>query len=142
MPLRTMRDDDPTINLAPMIDIVFLLIIFFMVGSHFSEQNHAERDMAVRVPSVADNPTTISPPQKYTINVFSDGNVQLDGRALTLAELESTLITAHRSDARTSVVIRGDSQSQYQSVADVIAVCRKSGIQDLNLAVRMAHAER
>ena len=43
MPLKLNRDDQTSINLTPMIDIVFLLIIFFMIGTRFSELNESER---------------------------------------------------------------------------------------------------
>lgn len=141
MPLKTMRDEQPAINLAPMIDIVFLLIIFFMVGSRFSELNDQERDMAVRVPQVAATPTTQTPPRKSVINVLSSGVVQLDGAPVSLNQLEQSLRAAQSQNARTGVVIRGDSNSVYQTVADVIAVCRRAEIQDVNLAVRVARAE-
>jgi biopolymer transport protein ExbD len=51
MPLKTHVDEQPTLNLTPMIDIVFLLIIFFMVGTKFTE---LERKMALEVPQVGD----------------------------------------------------------------------------------------
>ena len=50
MPLKIQRDDQTSINLTPMIDIVFLLIIFFMVSSRFTELN--ERDLALQVLSL------------------------------------------------------------------------------------------
>ena len=50
MPLKTHVDEQPTLNLTPMIDIVFLLIIFFMVGTKFSE---LERKIGLKVPEVA-----------------------------------------------------------------------------------------
>ena len=50
MPLKTLVDDAPTLNLTPMIDVVFLLIIFFMVGTKFTE---LERTIALQVPQVS-----------------------------------------------------------------------------------------
>ena len=49
MPLKTHQDEQPTLNLTPMIDIVFLLIIFFMVGTKFAEW---ENNLALKVPQV------------------------------------------------------------------------------------------
>ena len=51
MPLKTHQDEQPTLNLTPMIDIVFLLIIFFMVGTKFAEM---ERTVQLEVPKVGD----------------------------------------------------------------------------------------
>ena len=67
MPLKIQRDDQTSINLTPMIDIVFLLIIFFMVSSRFTELN--ERDLALQVPAVANANALTSAPRKRVINV-------------------------------------------------------------------------
>lgn len=142
MPLKTMRDEQPALNLTPMIDIVFLLMIFFMVGSRFTELNDEERDMAVRVPQVSSTPTTSAAARKRMVNVFSDGIVHLDGERVSLIQLEQSLRASKSQNPHTGVVIRGDSNSVYQTVADVIAVCRKAEIQDVNLAVRVAQSER
>jgi biopolymer transport protein ExbD len=138
MPLKTMRDDPPAINMAPMIDIVFLLIIFFMVGSRFTEMNDQERDVAVRVPQVSSLPASAAAPRKHVINVLSSGQIQLNGETVLLAELEQRLRQHHEQNPNTSVVIRGDSNSVYQSVADVIAMCRRVDIRDVSLAIRVA----
>ncbi len=142
MPLKTMRDDAPSINLTPMIDILLFLVIFFMVGSEFTKLNDEERDVAVRVPQVSAMPTATSPQSKRVINVFGDGRIHLDGQQVSLIDLERQLREAKAQNTITAVVVRGDSNSVYQAVADVIAVCRRAEIQDVNLAVRVAQLER
>jgi biopolymer transport protein ExbD len=142
MPLKTMRDEQPSINLVPMIDIVFQLLIFFMVGTRFTELNDNERNMAVRIPQVSASPSTAAIPSRRIVNVFSDGIVELDGAQVSLSQLELGLRASKAQNPRAGVVIRGDSNSAYQTVANVIAVCRKAEIQDVNLAVRVAQAER
>ena len=142
MPLKTMRDDAPSINLTPMIDILLFLVIFFMVGSEFTKLNDEERDVAVRVPQVSAMPTAASAQSKRVINVFGDGRIHLDGQQVSLIDLERQLREAKAQNTITAVVVRGDSNSVYQAVADVIAVCRRAEIQDVNLAVRVAQLER
>jgi biopolymer transport protein ExbD len=142
MPLKTMRDEQPSINLAPMIDIVFLLIIFFMVGSQFTQWSGEERDLNVHVPQVAPTPANAADQRKRVINVLNTGEIRLDDQTVELGQLESLLRDARAQNPKTGVVIRGDSNSAYQAVADVIAACRRAEIQDLNLAVRVAQAER
>jgi biopolymer transport protein ExbD len=78
MPLKIHRDDQTSINLTPMIDIVFLLIIFFMVGTKFSELNETERDIAIQVPAVTDAQALTNAPRKRVINVHQDGRIVLD----------------------------------------------------------------
>ncbi len=136
MPLKVNRDDDSSINLTPMIDVVFLLIIFFMVGSRFTQLSETERDISLQVPQVSDAQTLTDPPKSRMINVYADGHLTLDKEPVTLQELERRLSAAKAEYKKTGVVIRGDGNAPYQSVADVFATCRKAEITELNIAVR------
>ena len=136
MPLKANRDDESSINLTPMIDVVFLLIIFFMVGSRFTQLNETERDISLQVPQVSDAQTLTDPPKSRMINVYADGHLTLDKVPVTLRELERRLSDAKAEYKKTGVVIRGDGNAPYQSVADVFATCRKAEITELNIAVR------
>lgn len=136
MPLKIQRDDESSINLTPMIDIVFLLIIFFMVGTKFSELNESERDIAIQVPTVANAQALTSAPRKRVINVHQDGRIVLDRQTVTLKQLQEELATARQQYKKIGVVIRGDESSQYGRVAKVIATCKKADISDLNISVR------
>ncbi|MEZ6092769.1 MAG: biopolymer transporter ExbD [Pirellulaceae bacterium] len=136
MPLKTQRDDQIAINMTPMIDIVFLLIIFFMVGTKFSEIDQQERDISLSVPQVSDAEPLVNSPEKRIINVFQDGSIALDNERISLSALQATLIDAKAQYPATGVVVRGDAQSLYQHVAEVIDSCRKAKIEDLNIAVR------
>ncbi|MEQ1903623.1 MAG: biopolymer transporter ExbD [Pirellulaceae bacterium] len=136
MPLKVQRDDEISINMTPMIDIVFLLIIFFMVGTKFTEISEAERDIALTVPEVKDGQALAKSPEKRVINIYRDGSIALDTQKLTLEDLENQLREAKAQYPATGVVVRGDSESLYQHVAQVIAACRDAKINDLNIAVK------
>lgn len=136
MPLKVQRDDQTAINLTPMIDIVFLLIIFFMVSSHFTNKTTShERDIAISVPQVSDAGALTAPPRHRVINIFDDGQVALDDDTVSMTELESKLADAKSQYEQLGVVVRGDGACQYERVAEVIATCRKIRIQTLNIAV-------
>lgn len=135
MPLKTHRDEETSINLTPLIDIVFLLIIFFMVGSRFSDMNQTERDISLRVPQVQSAQALTHSPSKRVINVYSDGHITLDQKQVTLSELENQLATAREQYQKIGVVVRGDRESQFDNVAKVIATCERVKIRDLNIAV-------
>lgn len=135
MPLKIQRDDQTSINLTPMIDIVFLLIIFFMVGTKFSELNEIERDIALQVPQVTDARALTSAPRKRVINVYRDGRIILDEKTVSIDQLQMELANARLQYKKLGVVIRGDADSRYQNVANVIATCRKADITDLNISV-------
>ena len=138
MPLKIEREDQNAINLTPMIDIVFLLIIFFMVSTKFSELNEAERDLSINVPTVSDASALTSAPKKRLIEVARDGTITLDQQQVTLTGLSMKLTAAKKQYPKLGVVIRGDGKSDFQPIASVLATCRRAQITDLNLKVREA----
>ena len=135
MPLKTHMDEQPTLNLTPMIDIVFLLIIFFMAGTKFTE---LERKIALQVPEVS-NAAALSPaPEKRVINVYRDGRIELDRQAVTASELTSVLKSARRQYADLGVVVRGDADAKHKSVTEVLNACKQAGISKMGVSVRIA----
>lgn len=138
MPMKTLTDEQPGLNLTSMIDVMFLLVIFFMVGTKFSD---TERNMSVKVPQVAAAGPLAPSPEKRVINVYRDGRITLDRQAVSLAELKHKLADARSQYQKLGVVVRGDSQGAYQNVADVLAACREAGIADLGISVNMAEGK-
>ncbi|MEM7783707.1 MAG: biopolymer transporter ExbD [Planctomycetota bacterium] len=136
MPLKIERDDQTSINLTPMIDIVFLLIIFFMVGTRFSELDEAEREIKIQVPTVSEAAALTSKPRRRVIDVFEDGRISLDANDISIASLEQELTSARDQYEQLGVVIRGDAEAKYQRVAEVIRTCGKAKISVLNIAVQ------
>ncbi|MCA9248827.1 MAG: biopolymer transporter ExbD, partial [Planctomycetales bacterium] len=86
MPISTQRDEQPQLNMTPMIDIVFLIIIFFMVGTKFTE---LERKIGLQVPEVSDVAAMTPAPEKRVVNVYRDGQITLDRQEVSLLELVS-----------------------------------------------------
>ena len=135
MPLKTYQEDQPTLNLTPMIDVVFLLIIFFMVGTKFTE---LERNIKLEVPQVSDISALTSAPEKRLINVYRDGSITFDRTLVSLVELQEALRVARSEYQGLSVLIRGDAAVPFQSVASVLGACRQAGIDEMGISVRMA----
>ncbi|MCH5377475.1 MAG: biopolymer transporter ExbD [Planctomycetes bacterium] len=135
MPLKTHMDEPPTINMTPMIDIVFLLIIFFMVGTKFVEM---ERKIAVKVPAVQNVETLTPAPQKRVINVYRDGQISLDRQPVTLEQLAAELAAGRQEYADLGVIVRGDAEGAFQNVATVLNTCRRAGIAEMGISVRVA----
>jgi biopolymer transport protein ExbD len=133
MPLRTHHDELPELNLTPMIDIVFLLIIFFMVGTKFAEM---ERNVRLEVPRVSQLGTLTAAPDKRVISVYRDGSILLDRQQVTLQDLTGQLRSVARQYPDLGVVVRGDAEGCFQNVASVLTACREAGIQDLGISVR------
>jgi biopolymer transport protein ExbD len=137
MPLKTHQDEQPQLNLTPMIDVLILLIMFFMVAAKFSD---LDRNIEVQVPRVAEAGDSVTPPQPHVVNVFADGRIDFDGHLVSLTELTSQLAAAHSSEGERSVVVRGDAGCAFQHVASALAACRAAHVGDLGITVRTANA--
>lgn len=135
MPLKMQQDEAMQLNLTPMIDVLFLLIIFFMVATTFGD---LERNMELKVPEVSEAGDSVQPAKPLVINVFADGRLDLDGQIVTLEELKSQLLAAREQSGSPTVVIRGDSKCEFQRVADALAACRSANISELGITVRIA----
>jgi len=134
MPLKVREHEEPTLNLTPMIDVVFLLIIFFMVGARFTE---LEREFDINLPTVSDARPLTNPPDRIEINVFRDGRIKVSGVFLDLEQLKSQLEAAQQRYADQAVMIRADGRNVYQEVVDVLSVCEKANIKHFSLAARV-----
>ncbi len=133
MAIRRQPTEEITINLTPMIDVVFLLIIFFMVGSKFSE---AESRIKVNVPSVAEMRSMARVPDERVVDVAPDGSVTLDGTIVSTEELIANLRTQHDSYPALKVAVRGDGESSFQRIAEVLQAVRASGVEQMGIAAR------
>ena len=134
MPLKTIADEPPSINMIPMLDITFNLIIFFLVGTEFAT---IERNISLRVPEVAGKGALSSAPQRQVVNVYGDGAMTLNGVPVTLDQLTDRLGAARSQSSELGVLVRGDGQGRFQRVAEVLHACKQAGIQELGISVRM-----
>ncbi|MEX0794323.1 MAG: biopolymer transporter ExbD [Pirellulaceae bacterium] len=139
MPLKTYPEETAGPNLTPMIDILFLLIIFFMVGSKFTE---LERSIDLDVPRVSDAGTLSPAPEKRVVNIHRDGRVSLGQTDLTLDELRSELVTAREEYRDLGVLVRGDSEVPFDRVANVLNSVRQAGISEMGISVRLETQRR
>ncbi len=139
MALRLQFEEIPPLNLTSMIDVLFLLIIFFMVGTKFVE---SEKQIELKVPQVAAGDALTAAPEKKEINVFSDGSITLDRRNVSLEELVARLSDARSQYRALGVLVRGDGQASFQSVASVLNACKQAGIAELAISVEMAAADK
>jgi biopolymer transport protein ExbD len=135
MPLKLQHDEIPTLNLTSMIDVLFLLVIFFMVATKFDEM---ERNIQVAVPQVAQGGDDASPPKPLVVTVNADGRLDLDGKVLSETELASQLSARRTPLTEPTVVIHGDAKCAFQHVASALGACRHAGISELGITVRIA----
>src|SRR4051812_29200560 len=116
MPLKVNIDETPTLNLTSMIDVLFLLIIFFMVGTRFTDP---ERNIGLQLPQVRETGALTEAPSKRVVNVMQDGRILIDDKPVTLVELQTELTAAHHQYPELGVLVRGDAAGAFQHVASV-----------------------
>lgn len=132
MALRVPATDESDVNMAPLIDVVFNLLIFFLLGSTILNE---ERELELTLPNVAEAAPLTEAPDDITVNVLPDGAIKIGGETLESDELLRRLVAARENYPDQAVAVRGDADVRYQAVASVIAVCRKAGIKQLDVLV-------
>lgn len=133
MVARRQKTEDASINLTPMIDVVFLLVIFFMVGSKFSE---AESRIPVNVPTVGEMQSITRGPDERTVAVSLDGVVTLDGQPVSLPQLTAILREQHAAYPALKVAVRGEAQGSLQQAVEVLQAVRTSGVDTIGISTQ------
>jgi biopolymer transport protein ExbD len=128
-------DDDDTdagevLNLTPMIDVVFLLLIFFLAATTFARE---EVELDLRLPQ-AKSGKAGSGEQQLVVNVFADGKLTVDGREVTLAALQQKLQAAVQRNAEQAVLVRGDQESRFGTGIAVLDACRLAKVKKVDFA--------
>jgi biopolymer transport protein ExbD len=131
---RSSRSGDVSINMTPMIDVVFQLIIFFLVSSHLAKQ---EVQMKLPLPEAASGEKETDPSApRLTINLLADGTLSLSGRSVTRDELPAWLGARVRDLGKdVEVRIRSDRMTPYELVEPILVACARAGIWNVTFAV-------
>lgn len=108
-----------TINVTPMLDLAYVLLVVFILMTTASVQG-----LHISMPKPSNKPSTEKHPLKI-VQVLPEGTLALNGVPVSLAELESRLVQAKSEDAKVSVAIKGDARAQYAKVVSVIDLCTR-----------------
>ncbi len=141
MPLKTDGIDEPELNLTPMIDIVFQLIIFFLVGTEFAENQAAQKEkesalLPIELPTSSAASSLTPGPDPVTVSITKTGELYLNTKQVTLKELELGLKAAKENYQDTSVIIAGDGQAYLQIVVDVLRMCEQLQIKQAKIKTK------
>ncbi len=135
MNFRGPRGDDFELNVTPLIDVVLVLLIFYMTTTTFV----SESKMELTLPQ-ASKEVPSDPPDKIDIAIDREGNVFVDKRALLntqLATIRRALTEAHRDGGEPVVIISADAATSYQSVIDVMDAARQAGLYKITFPTRV-----
>ncbi len=114
------------INLAPLIDVIFLLLIFFMLSSSFTFQS----GINVKLPKAVTSDTIQD--QNFIVSITSEDILYLNGRVVTLKELKTDL--AKSKGKQRPVLIKSDRRASMGRIVDVWDLCREMGVDKINIA--------
>jgi biopolymer transport protein ExbD len=122
------------INMTPMIDVTFQLIIFFLLSSHLAQQ---ETRMELALPSASSgNQAAIDDRPRLNVNVRSDGNVTLGSTRTSRQEMSGRLqIEREKLGPDMEVRIRADRSVPYKAVEPILLACADAGIWNVTFAV-------
>lgn len=132
MRFRREEEDNFAFDMTPMIDVVFLLIIFFMVSTVFVDFS---RKMDINLPTSKSSALDEST-KTLEVEMSKDKKIFLAGKPLTLLGLETTLAKMEFKDKKPSAIIRADKSLPYGDVIQVMGLLQKKGIPDISVAVK------
>ncbi len=131
MKLIRAQDDEATgIDVAPLIDILFTLIIFFLVTTTFQEK---EKDEEVRLPRQGGS-SLVNKDRPFYINVLQDGTYSVGGEIVKLDDLELKLKLRFEEKPDQKLVLRGDSKAFHGQTASALDVARRVGFSKASIA--------
>jgi biopolymer transport protein ExbD len=137
MPFKTEAMEEPHINLTPLVDVVFNLLLFLMLATRFAADDDAERKFDVQLATASNAKPLTALPDELMVNVASNGQITLNGKPKQISELEKDLVAAKKNYADQAVLIRGEGDGRYQNVVDVLAACDRAKINSVSLPVRL-----
>jgi biopolymer transport protein ExbD len=132
MNLRPRHREDPEINLISMIDVLLVLLIFFMVSTTFNQEGRVK----VQLPQASETPLPRGSHDPLVITVTADGSYRVNERTLINASpdtLRAALLKGAGSD-RGPITIRADGRATHQAVVTAMDVAGKLGFAQLNIA--------
>ncbi len=128
MPIRVKDiDHGAAVEMTPIIDMVFLLLIFFLVATTFHQ---SEREMKIALPVAASAEPISMSLRELVINVDEAGAAYVGGRPVSHEDLAAIVSQAVAANAEQKVTVRGDRNTAYANVVRVLDICKTSGIQE------------
>jgi len=132
--MRVQDEDRPydDINITPMLDLAYVLLIIFIIMTTASVQG-----IKVDLPK-ASSSTSLAKPQTKAITVSDSGQIYLDAYPVSMDELESRLRTIKATTPDAPIVLKGDSTVAYQKVMDVLDLLRRLDLSQVGLVTGKA----
>lgn len=121
----------PGIQLAPLVDVLLLLLIFFLLTWNAARN---ENELDVKIPKAKAATEKSAPIGDVIVNVKTDGSVVVNRRTLTAADLTTMLQGLVKLNPEQAVVIRGDEAGEYKNIVNVLDLCSQAGVTNVAFA--------
>ena len=128
----------PALALTSMLDVIFLLLCFFVTVSVFSQW---ESEISIKLPNAKTAETPERLPGEIIVNLSKDGKITVNSVALTLGDLGVRLAKVAKFYPGQPVIIRADKEVRYESLVELIDTCRAAGIWNFSLATDNSEGE-
>ncbi len=135
MQFRRQSNQDEQINLTPLIDVVFLLLIFFMVSTTFTKETHLEIDL----PEASAEPATVNEGLSIDISIQVTGDYVINGQVLVnqqAATLQRALKKVADGDNTLPLTITADANTPHQAVVRAMDVAGQLGFAQLRITTQ------
>ena len=130
---RNSRSRAATVQMASLMDVIVLLLCFFVTTSVFSQW---ETEISIALPTAKSATVPGRMPGEIILNLAKDGIVSVNGQALTLAEVTERLTRIAKFYPGQPVVIRADKATAYEALVGVIDACRAADVWNFSLATK------
>lgn len=131
---RKNRDEEANLSMTPLIDVVLLLLIFYVVTSSF-----VDREIQLELPE-SEASAIPDEKKKFTVEIGQSGALALNGRAMTIELLDRTIEVAAAADDIQSVEIRADRNVIHGRVVQVLGIVKKHGVDSIGIAVKQTQS--
>ena len=140
MNLRPRRSEPPRVDITPLIDVVFLMLIFFMVSTTFDKQTQ----LKVELPSATTTDTSEKPAEKIEITIDAKGDFYVNERELVKQDAETLRRSMQKiADGRSDlpVIVSGDRNAPLQSMMTVLDVAAQLDLVHLSFVARQSDTD-
>ncbi|MGH1470105.1 MAG: ExbD/TolR family protein [Cellvibrionaceae bacterium] len=139
MKFRRQKNKEEDVNLTPLIDIVFLLLIFFMVSTTFTKETHLDIDL----PEASGEPVA-DQQQQIDVLINADGGYAINGQSLAnkkLMTLRSAIETVSGGDSELPLIITADANTPHQAVVTAMDAAGQLGFAKLSITTKNPASE-
>jgi biopolymer transport protein ExbD len=136
MQFRRPRRDDARIEITPLVDMVFLLLIFFMLSTTFI----VTPGIKVNLPRSSAEKVT-QEKKEVQVVITEDNKVFVDRMLVDVAELERRLVGVGQQDPQTLIIIKADAKALHGKVVEVMDIAKQSGLDRLAIATQPKEKE-